>query len=133
MKDSFRKLNLYKLVNKPLTLELKRLDGAISFIEDVLYRAELKKDDNAFPEFEYYFLNEVCLIEYNIKHNRLVCCENNFYNPIERKFKFTQIQIIEILIVIVNDMLSLNITKKDVYRGELNEATIYFDREHKLT
>lgn len=92
MKELIRSLRLCYLSDTPLTDELKRLDDAIHFIEDVFDKCILKTDSDNYPNYKFYFIGKKNYFQYNSKTSKLYCRYEDFWHVLEMKFQYSNMQ-----------------------------------------
>lgn len=91
MNELIRNLRLSKLIEAPLTIDLKRLSDAINFIQETLDKIELKKyptTNDEYPNTEFYFINDKLYFEYNSKVGTMWCRYTDFWEVLEEKFVY---------------------------------------------
>lgn len=96
MKERIRSLRLAQLSNTPLSNEQLILEKDILFIQSVLNKLVLRKDNLTYPSFNFYFIENELFFQYNIKSKYLFCRYDKFWHVLEKekRYLFTEIHIL---------------------------------------
>lgn len=94
MESLLRSYRLCKLSNIPPDKSLEKIYDSLEFIRNIIRKVEIRTDKVTYPEWEFYFIGDVCYFEYCRKNslNILYCRDKDFWNQLEVEFEYSDIE-----------------------------------------
>lgn len=104
MKELIRNLNLYLLLNTPLTKELVLLEEAMIYVKNMIENATPHIDLDRYPSSTFYFIDSKCWFTYQESYN-FIWVRSDIFEKLEEKYLYKNSDCETLLLTIFREII----------------------------